>query len=82
MFRAAEQRYSTLRERVEGQQGELQKLQERLQAAEVEYQRGRSKLKATAGELESLASRVRSSNKAARGEVARQTEDALAWCGS
>jgi hypothetical protein len=42
-------------------------VQERLQLAEQEYERGRAKLKATAGELESLASRVRSSSKAARG---------------
>jgi uncharacterized protein involved in exopolysaccharide biosynthesis len=81
MFRAAEQRYGTLKERVEGQQGELQKLQERLQAAELEYQRGRSKLKATAGELESLASRVRSSNKAARGEADMQSGEPCDWHG-
>ncbi|KAI3438144.1 hypothetical protein D9Q98_000585 [Chlorella vulgaris] len=69
MFRSAEQRYASLKETVEGQQGELQKLQERLQLAELEYQRGRSKLKSTAGELESLASRVRSSNKVSKSLV-------------
>ncbi|EFN54813.1 hypothetical protein CHLNCDRAFT_134807 [Chlorella variabilis] len=73
MFKSAEQRYAGLKEKAEGHNGELQKLQastavtqERLQLAELEYQRGRAKLKSTAGELESLASRVRGSSKAAK----------------
>lgn len=69
VFRSAEMRYGSLKERVEAQQGELLKLQERLAAAEAEYSRGLAKLKSSARELESLGSRVHSSGKAAHGLV-------------
>lgn len=69
MFKSAEMRYGTLKSRVEEQQGELLKLQDRLSAAEQEYARGLAKLKSTAGELESLGSHVESSSKAVRALV-------------
>ncbi|PRW57141.1 Uncharacterized conserved UCP022280 [Chlorella sorokiniana] len=69
MFRSAESRYATLRDRVEAQHGELQTLQERLKAAEGEYARSLSNLRSAASDLQGLSSRVHSSSKAANALV-------------
>ncbi|PSC72249.1 Uncharacterized conserved UCP022280 [Micractinium conductrix] len=69
MFRSAEARYAGLVERVEAQQGELAKLQDRLHSAETEYVSALRSLKSAAGDLQSLGSRAEGSSKAARGLV-------------
>lgn len=70
-FAAAERRLSSLKETIELQAGETEKLSERLEAARLEYERGLSKLTAAAAEVKRLAAKVEKTDHSAKGKPSK-----------